>query len=237
MPSDSVMADELFNAVLRQRLEGANYPAIALLHGISVSHARHICKRAVKRGLVTREAIGYRPVRKRDPLPEGEYNRQWVERVKRSIVVSEAGCWIWQGNRAINGYGQTNYRGKTIVLHRRMYEIHHNIKLGRWQYACHSCDVKLCCNPEHLWIGTPKDNQVDCILKRRNSEQNVTHCPRGHAYDEKNTTWKVAASGRPARECKECTRERSRRRWANNREELCRRARERRQRAKQEQRT
>lgn len=142
------------------------------------------------------------------------YDRRWLTSVFGQCLENEAGCWIWQGNRTRNGYGQKFYpdRGNSVV-HRKVLEIVSGQKLGRWEYACHSCDVKLCCNPDHLWKGTPKENQEDSVRKRRNGEQQVTHCPRGHEYSSDNITWKVAASGRPARECRECNRARMSRRY------------------------
>lgn len=143
-------------------------------------------------------------------MTQAEYDQWWIARVRSRCVVTETGCWIWQGQKLHNGYGQTSYRSKGVILHRKMLQVAKGIKLDRWEYACHSCDVKLCCNPDHLWKGTPLDNQVDSVMKRRNGEQKVTHCPRGHEYNEENTNWKVAASGRPARECKLCVRIRAR---------------------------
>ena len=138
------------------------------------------------------------------PLPDKQYNEWWLARVKARCVVDSNGCWIWQGNKTYNGYGQTGYRSKTRILHRKMFEVVNGVTLGRWEYACHSCDVKLCCNPAHLRKGTPLDNQVDSVMKRRNGEQQVTHCPRGHEYTPENTYVHAAKSGRPARNCKRC---------------------------------
>lgn len=137
---------------------------------------------------------------------QAEYDQWWMARVKSRCVVTETGCWVWQGNKAINGYGLTSYRSRTRIVHRKMFEVANGVTLGRWEYACHSCDVRQCCNPAHLWKGTPLDNQVDSVMKRRNGEQKVTHCPRGHEYTPENTYVHAAKSGRPARNCRACMR-------------------------------
>jgi len=55
--------------------------------------------------------------------------------------------------------------------------------------VCHTCDVRLCCNPAHLFIGTRSDNVADCVAKGRysNGRAERTHCPAGHEYTEANT--------------------------------------------------
>lgn len=37
-------------------------------------------------------------------------------------------------------------------------------------FVCHHCDVRSCCNPDHLFLGTNLDNVNDCIKKKRNSK-------------------------------------------------------------------
>jgi len=140
-------------------------------------------------------------------MSDEAYREHWIARIKSSCLVNERGCWIWQGHTFKNGYGMTCYRRDTVPVHRQMFKLLKG-PLDRWEYACHSCDTKACCNPDHLWKGTPLDNQVDSVMKGRNGEQQVTHCPRGHAYEGDNIVWKVAASGRPARDCVICTRKR-----------------------------
>ena len=146
-------------------------------------------------------------------LPPSQYDQSWIARVKARCVIAESGCWVWQGTQYHNGYGSTTYRSNAVIVHRKMLEIAKGMTLGRWEYACHYCDVRLCCNPDHLWKGTPLDNQVDSVKKGRNGEQKVTHCPLGHEYTPENTYITPAASGRPSRMCRECGRIKSRRRW------------------------
>lgn len=64
------------------------------------------------------------------------------------------------------GYGQIMQFGKMLAAHRVSFELHYGpIPLG--MFICHSCDNPSCVNPEHLFIGTNKDNQQDAISKGR----------------------------------------------------------------------
>lgn len=78
-------------------------------------------------------------------------------------------CWEWTGAKTQYGYGQLNYdwrRNKRILAHRLSYEIAHgSIPLGL--HVLHHCDNPPCVRPEHLFLGTDKDNVFDAIQKNR----------------------------------------------------------------------
>jgi hypothetical protein len=146
-------------------------------------------------------------------LSDEEYDRHWVARVKAACDITPEGCWIWRGHTYHNGYGMTSYRGKNVIVHRKMHEAVNRVKLERWVYACHSCDIKLCCNPEHVWAGTPKENSIDSAKKLRHQENRKTHCDRGHPFEGENLIMRKQAKGKGdgmRRVCRACERIRAR---------------------------
>lgn len=83
-----------------------------------------------------------------------------LERVK----IDKNGCWIWLGNKHKQGYGALRYKKKYALAHRVSWEIYMG-EIPKGIKVCHKCDVTSCCNPEHLFLGTQKDNVIDAIDK------------------------------------------------------------------------
>ena len=89
-------------------------------------------------------------------------------------------CWIWAGSKTNLGYGRIydGSNGKRYVAHRLMWELTYG-KIPDGMYICHTCDNKLCVNPDHLFLGTQKDNMEDCVNKGRfadKSNENNGRC-------------------------------------------------------------
>lgn len=99
-------------------------------------------------------------------ITDKDINRFWT---KVSIDFSNpTGCWIWTGTINIWGYGSIYIDGKTRGAHRISYQIAN----GSFDYnfhVCHTCDNPACVNPDHLWLGTAKDNAIDRVLKGRDA--------------------------------------------------------------------
>jgi len=121
----------------------------------------------------------------------------------RHINMRVGMCWLWTGAPSTQGYGifriKRDGRWRAMQAHKYMLEK----KLGRplrpGFNSLHTCDVKLCMRPDHLYEGTHAQNAQDAVVRGLHPQANKTHCPQGHAYTEDNTVRR-----RGYRECRAC---------------------------------
>ncbi len=136
-------------------------------------------------------------------------------------------CWLWSAATVQNGYGQVRFKNKAYLAHRASYLLYTgNIPSG--MKVCHSCDNRLCVNPNHLWLGTQKDNLHDMWSKKRGRGNNkvLTKCKKGHEFTEENTSTvtkkvKTVFGGyikRTYKRCKECHKIRNKKHWQNRKD-------------------
>lgn len=83
-----------------------------------------------------------------------------------NYVTKTETCWLWNGHKDLKGYGKTNIGSKIMAAHRAFYETFNGEIIGRL-FVCHSCDNPSCVNPDHLWLGTHKQNMQDMHDKGR----------------------------------------------------------------------
>jgi hypothetical protein len=83
-----------------------------------------------------------------------------------SHVEKTDGCWIWHRGIDKQGYGTLKCWGKVSKAHRVSWELH-NGPIPDDLFVCHKCDNPPCVNPEHLFLGTNKDNCDDRDRKGR----------------------------------------------------------------------
>ncbi len=83
------------------------------------------------------------------------------------FINKDNGCWEWTGKINSNGYGQINLGKNNIVSASRFSWIYHFGEIEDNLYVLHKCDNRKCVNPDHLFLGTQKDNIQDCYNKNR----------------------------------------------------------------------
>ena len=94
----------------------------------------------------------------------------------RSIPEPNSGCLLWEGStvRQRRGknqiYGNVRLNGKMVKTHRVAYEAAYGaIPVGA--HVLHRCDVGLCCNPKHLFLGDNSTNVADKVAKDRGKKK------------------------------------------------------------------
>ena len=104
---------------------------------------------------------------------QGKPTMPLKERLYSKIKVNEyTGCWEWQGTLR-NGYGRmivgsrTDGTRRSESAHRVSYMLNYG-GIPDGMDVCHKCDNPCCINPEHLFVGTRKDNIADREAKGRN---------------------------------------------------------------------
>lgn len=109
-----------------------------------------------------------------------------------------SGCLLWDGALK-NGYGEIRARldsGAYAVLyaHRLAWEFAHG-DIPKGLMVLHRCDVKSCCNPDHLFLGTHVDNANDMAMKNR-GRSSALGLPYGVAVSGEKFTAGVHVNGR-----------------------------------------
>lgn len=91
-----------------------------------------------------------------------DLQQRLLKRVRRLMT----GCWIWTGSTKPNGYGNINVAGKTLMTHRAAW-LAFKGEIPNGMQVCHHCDTPACVNPDHLFLGSQKDNMDDMDAKGR----------------------------------------------------------------------
>ncbi len=105
----------------------------------------------------------------RGSSPEEIY-RCILYKVKKDPIT---GCWNYYPSGSNKPKtGGVNFKGRQIGVHVFMWEYQNKKQRPDDMYICHTCDNPPCCNPEHLWLGTPQDNSDDMMVKKRSAKHN-----------------------------------------------------------------
>jgi hypothetical protein len=84
----------------------------------------------------------------------------------RTLLPNNNGCIEWAANLKSNGYAQFRIGNKMVHAHRYSYELHIG-KIPCNMMVLHKCDNRKCVSPNHLFLGTQKDNVIDMLTKNR----------------------------------------------------------------------
>jgi len=105
--------------------------------------------------------------RKRYPRYDIFHLSGWENRFWKWVMPEpNSGCWLWLGSCGAQHYGQFQFHGQVYVTHRISWMLH-NGPIPDGLFILHKCDNPPCVNPQHLFLGTKKDNKLDCIAKDR----------------------------------------------------------------------
>ncbi len=82
------------------------------------------------------------------------------------IPEPNSGCWLWTGSLNNKGYGELHVVGQGVLLAHR---ISHELFKGPIEgyFVLHSCDLPCCVNPNHLHLGTQRDNMREAADRGR----------------------------------------------------------------------
>jgi hypothetical protein len=150
--------------------------------------------------------------------PGHQRPRTLEARLSNFSVDEDTGCWLWNGTIAASGYGYLRIRGKNYLVHRTSYAHYNGIEIPNGLMVCHTCNVRRCMNPDHLYLGTHNDNMRDKAnsnvmkgeenpkalltkeqvieIKRHISERKIVYRNIGKMYGVSRQAIKDIASGR-----------------------------------------
>ena len=100
------------------------------------------------------------------------------------------GCWLWGGGVSKSGYGvfcASAAKGDRMKdsAHRIAWATANKTAPAKGMSVCHKCDVKTCVNPDHLFLGTPKENTADMFRKGRWVQPSRNNPAKGETHGSK----------------------------------------------------
>ena len=96
-------------------------------------------------------------------MPRGVPEAPLIERFLRRVEKTDT-CWVWKGAKYNTGYGQlvSKVWGDEYA-HRWSFNYHHKQEIPEGFDVRHKCDNRICVNPDHLELGTRKQNVQDML--------------------------------------------------------------------------
>lgn len=111
-------------------------------------------------------------------MPSRPLSVRFWEKVRKT-----ESCWLWMAHKNWQGYGSIRVGDRRVTAPRVSWELA-NGPIPEGMCVLHRCDNPVCVNPEHLFLGTQKDNMYDRTVKGRDY--------RGQHDGERNGNHKLA---------------------------------------------
>jgi hypothetical protein len=93
------------------------------------------------------------------------------------MVDGTDGCWLWNGKVVDGRYAKFSLWGQPKQAHRASWLLFVG-EIPRGMFVLHHCDIKVCVNWRHLWLGDHEDNMLDMHRKRRDRWHNDGKPPK-----------------------------------------------------------
>ena len=132
--------------------------------------------------------------------------RSFARRIEAKFLIRVdplSQCHVWQGRTSWSGYGMTSLAGHTTGAHRANWMLHRGA-IPAGMHLDHTCKNRLCVNPHHLRVVTPRQNVLENSESGPAENIRKTHCDKGHPLSGDNLAVRRLSNGQTDRRCKAC---------------------------------
>lgn len=106
------------------------------------------------------------------------------------IFIDENGCWFHKSRVDTHEYQRYKVNKNSILLHRLSARMFLGLETYSKLFVCHKCNTLACFNPEHLYLGTPKDNADDKKLDKNTLMNKTSNLEElNEKFDSSNYDW------------------------------------------------